>query len=190
MEPLKIHLQKNIDAKQRSQHAINFILWIVLASSFIAFSILTIIYTFLKTEAIQFGLIFKINTILIILSSLVIHQCLKYYQRDELKLGLIALVTTTLISLAFSIFQIIGWKDLNQQYKNLIGSQLYSKYMLFVGISGFHLLHLAIGLLLCLVLILDHFRFKLHAKSINKLRYVSYYWHFVGTVWVILFLLF
>lgn len=190
MEPLKIQLQKNIDAKQRSQYAVNFILWIILASSFIAFSILTIIYTFLKAEAIQFGFIFKINTILIIIGSLVIHQSLKYYQRDELKSGLISLIMTTVISLAFSIFQIIGWTELNQQYKKLIGSQLYSKYMLFVGISGFHLLHLVIGLILCFVLIADHFSFKLHAKSINRLRYVSYYWHFVGAVWVLLFILF
>ena len=101
---------------------------------------------------------------------------------DNLKIGL---GITTLLGLAFLVGQWYSWVT-------LVGMDVY-----FVGnpggsflyvITGLHALHLVSGVIFLIIMLISSFSYKVHSKRLVKLEMCLTYWHFLGGLWVYLFM--
>lgn len=139
--------------------------------------------------------IFHANTILILMSSYSMHQTRKAMLDNDHAAYRSGLWVTCGLGLAFTLFQIFGWRDLLANRitltNNIAGAYLYV-------ISGLHLLHLLVG-----VALLAFFLYRSYANDEVqsllfdtdpfvqlRVRMLTLYWHFVDGLWIYLYLFF
>jgi cytochrome c oxidase subunit III len=142
-------------------------------------------------------LLFHANTIIILVSSYSISQARKAMDNEDMKGYLTALLVTTGLSLAFTFFQVTAWMELHAAgialKNNVAGAYLYV-------ISGLHLIHLLVG-----VLLLGWFAINALDKSNDPVKLLLFeadpfskmkvgllctYWHFVDALWIYIYLFF
>jgi len=96
------------------------------------------------------------------------------------------LLLTTLIGLAFLVMQAIEWShfigDGARLTGNPWGAGAFSSY--FFMMTGFHGLHVLIGVVILLVTYLHTTPVRMDA---DKVEVAGLYWHFVDLVWVLVF---
>ncbi len=129
--------------------------------------------------------IFLLSTIVIMVSSYTIEIARRNLESAS-KFKMYTFLTLFL-AIAFSVMQFIGWRQLTANNTlftgNPSGSFLYM-------ISGMHLFHYVFGILFLLILMRNYNNstyadnFKLNFALLTK------FWHFIGIVWVVLFILF
>jgi len=186
MNKLRYLIEKRLAEKQKINKARNNLLWLFLLSSFIFFTFLSILYTQIKAKNFQLTPIFYLSTFMVLVNSISIHVSYVYYKKDELEKGLLYLYFTLAICFMFLCLQLVGWSQLFVRYYEVLKSNL----MLFIIISGFHFAHIVGGWLFLIYLVFAHHRYKIHAKSINGIKNATFYFHTLGIVWLILFILF
>jgi cytochrome c oxidase subunit 3 len=133
----------------------------------------------------ELPIMFMLNTGVVVLSSVFMQWAYIAAKKDELnqtKLGLgLAIVLGTL----FCIMQYWGWSQMvyNSIYfgfANPSGSFVYV-------ITGLHMAHVIIGILYLVIIFIQTFRFKVHKKAIRGIAMCNTYWHFVGILWIYLY---
>jgi cytochrome c oxidase subunit III len=151
-----------------------------LSSAYIVRSGVTYDWYPITVPRVMFG-----STALLILGSVAIEIA-----RRKLKQGLAAsyskyLLLTGLLGLGFLVSQLIAWRQLAAQGM-YISSHPHSSF--FYVLTGAHGVHIAGGLLALGFL---GFRSKrlLDAKRQAAADAVAIYWHFMGALWIYLFLL-
>lgn len=128
---------------------------------------------------------FLYSTIIIIVSSVTIHFAYKFVETKQ-KFIIYSLVTLVL-SLIFIGLQYKGWMDLQAKQVFLSGNP--SGSFIYV-ISWLHGLHY-IGGIVALILIILNFRKNIIAEGQKMaMNILMQYWHFIGLVWVLLYLFF
>jgi len=140
--------------------------------------------------------LFLISTAIIALSSVSLHWSYKALKNENLKQHKLGLGITLLLGLAFVITQYSGWQELMSYGVRLQGNP--SGSFLYI-ISGLHALHVIGGVVFLLI-----YFFKSMAKKdpVDKLleefdpnknlgyKLLNTYWHFVGALWLYLFVFF
>jgi len=92
---------------------------------------------------------------------------------------------TILLGLEFLIGTGVEWWGLIYDHGLTIGTNLFGTT--FYSLVGFHALHVFVGLtLLTLVLLFAVFG-GLRAEHAERTEILSWYWHFVDTVWIVVF---
>ncbi len=129
-------------------------------------------------------LIPAINTVILITSSLVIHQASDAIKKNNLKGVRQSFLITLLMGATFLGGQIWEYAHLSFGLKSgIFGSTFYV-------LTGFHGLHVFVGLLLMATVIFRSMKPKHYtAQSHFGIEATSLYWHFVDVVWIFLFLL-
>ncbi len=125
-------------------------------------------------------------TICLLSSSLTIHLAVRYLKNGKLGVFTLCWLLTVALGAAFLVGTAVEWRHLIYVegltiQTNLFGTTYYS-------LVGLHAFHVVMGLLgLCTVLLLTlHGSVKReHAEHVDVL---ALYWHFVDTVWVVVFL--
>ena len=64
---------------------------------------------------------------------------------------------------------------------NLFGTTYYS-------LVGLHALHVTVGLIMILIVMLLNLRGHMSKRHAERTELLSWYWHFVDAVWVVVFL--
>lgn len=124
-----------------------------------------------------------IATICLLSSSWTVHSAVVALRGDHrLRTGL-WLFATVLLGTVFLGFTAYEWYDLivNQHLTiktNLFGTTFYS-------LVGLHATHVIVGLILLSYAGLFGLRADGAARYHNRLEVISYYWHFVDAVWVV-----
>lgn len=172
-------------------HPLKFSLWLIIISIIMMFAAFTSAYIVRREEGnwLEFELpnILLINTIVIILSS-VTMQLAQNSARDnnmgklKLMLGL-----TFGFGIAFLIGQWYGWADLVQHNiyfggtgSNPSGSFLY----VLTGVHGFHLIT---GLVFVAIVLRSSLKYRVHSKKMLRIQLCTVYWHFLGGLWLYLY---
>lgn len=169
-----------------------------ISSAFLFLSVAYFITTF-GTEYHQFDLpiIFHANTVIIFVSSYAISQTRKAIMADDEKAYFNGLLVTFALAIAFTVFQVIGWKELSNSgislTNNIAATYIYV-------ISGLHLLHLLAGILALTYFLYRAFEirydgvkallFETDPFSKMKVQMLCLYWHFVDGLWIYLYLFF
>ncbi len=132
---------------------------------------------------------FFYSTFVILLSSITMHLMLTSLKNSLTKKYYLFGLLTLLLSITFCYLQYNGWNQLKEQ--NILLSGNPSGSYIYV-ISGFHALHYLFGILFLLLLLFRFYRkqkLKLDTSSMGLNMLVNY-WHFIGIVWVYIFLFF
>lgn len=194
-------MQKLLSRITRRREPMEFMLWLTLLGITLMFFFLIVIflrYRYALPELrFEVPRIFELSTFFILVSSLTLEQAHKAFQKEEFFAYRYLLGTTLVIALAFVVCQWIGWQHMYEANRALIqGTPLDA---LFYLITGLHLLHLLVGIVILLYYFIiallkakyiDAFIYAMNPPTQLFLRLFIIYWHFIGILWLVLFIIF
>lgn len=134
-------------------------------------------------EALSLGLVIG-TTICLLSSSATIHfaeRALRQGGETAFRLWWTATIVLGLVFLAGTAYE---WRDLIAKgltmRRNLFGTTYYT-------LVGFHGAHVTVGVLVMLIMLGLALRRQVTAAHSHGVELVSWYWHFVDGVWVVVF---
>ena len=201
---------------ERQLRAKRTLLWIGLISIVMLFAGLTSAYLVRQAEGkwLDFQLpgVFKLSTLAILLSSIPMQWSVASIKKGDRKMLILGLLLTAILGSAFVYFQYRGWSELFGQGIAFTGSIQYvhapgATYIpsgnetlaqsgdagnvagsfLYV-LTGLHIAHLLAGMLALMFVLVKALRNKYSAAEYNGVRMIAVYWHFLGGLWLYLFL--
>jgi cytochrome c oxidase subunit 3 len=179
----------NRNFKLKSVNAKKFALWLFIVSICMLFAGLTSAYIVKKSDGrwLQFDMpdMFLYSTLVLVLSSIAMHWTYLKAKDNSLKAVKIGITATAAIAVVFFYMQYLSWVELVAQDVFLVGNPSGSFVYIF---SGLHLAHLIGGLVFLLVIFLDTMNYKVHSKSMLAIEMCTTYWHFLGGLWIYLYL--
>jgi cytochrome c oxidase subunit III len=128
----------------------------------------------------------SVNTGVLALNSLALERALRSAPRGEKSQVVAGLVEGLLLGVAFVALQVVLWTSL---FKSGLALEDGSLAAVVYGLTGFHALHVLVGLLGLGLVLSAVLRGTLNAARNNRLRLWVMYWHFVGVVWLAMYLL-
>jgi cytochrome c oxidase subunit 3 len=128
---------------------------------------------------------FLYSTLIIIVSSVTIHFAYKFIESRQ-KFVIWSFITLVL-ALVFVGLQFKGWMDLQTKQVFLSGNPAGS--FIYV-ISWLHGLHYLGGIVALILIILNFRKKKIDESKKMGMNILMQYWHFIGLVWVLLYLFF
>jgi cytochrome c oxidase subunit III len=165
-----------------------FAMWLFIGSVVMLFASLTSAYIVRQAEGnwLYFELpsILTLSTVVILISSITMQWAYWSAKKDKLEMVKVLVTVTSLLGIVFLILQFEGWKALvgNQVYLvgNPSGSFLYI-------ITGLHGLHLVSAIVFLLIVLVATYRYRVHSKNLTQIEMCTTYWHFLGGLWLYLF---
>ncbi len=172
-----------------SMHPKKFALWLFLVTVVMIFAALTSAYIVRQAEGnwLEYELpeIFWVTSGIVILSSIAL-QFAYYAAKKDNFLGLrIGMVLTVLLGIGFLVGQWYSWVALVDREVFFVGNPAGS--FLYV-VTGLHAVHLMSGVIFLIIVLISTFRYKVHSQALNTLEMATTYWHFLGGLWLYLFL--
>lgn len=175
--------------KVRSMNPKKFGLWLFMLSVLMIFASLTSAYIVKKAEGdwlvITFPELFKLTSVLIILSSISMHFSYVASKKNNIKNIRIGLAITGLLALAFSVGQYLSWGELVDQGVFFVGNPAGS--FIYV-LTGLHVAHLFGGLIFLIIVLKQAFSYQVHSKNLLSIELCATYWHFLGGLWLYLYI--
>lgn len=169
---------------------IRFNLWLAIIGSTMFFAALTSAYIVKKADGnwnvFPIPEQFIYSTVIVILSSLTMHWAYFSAKKDELFQVKIALLTTLILGLAFGLNQYMGWKVLVGNNLHFAGDDVAVSF--FYTITAFHALHVFGGWIAVSRTLFKAYRLNVHKKSLLAISLCTTYWHFMGALWIYLYL--
>jgi cytochrome c oxidase subunit 3 len=200
---------------QNTARAKRALLWFGIVSIVMLFAGLTSAYIVRQGEGkwVEFAMpnLFLVSTVIIILSSVTMQWALISVKKNNLSAMRTALLLTTILGIAFVVFQYLAWKELVSQgiyfsgrIKDITTGYTYipaanetaadaadmgnvAASFLYV-ITGLHVAHLIGGILSLLFVNTKALLGKYSPTNFNGIRICAIYWHFLDGLWVYLFL--
>ena len=191
------------------------LMWFGIISITMLFAGLTSAYIVRQGEGkwVQFALpeLFKISTILIVLSSVTMQWAVRAIKRNNKKTLKVAISLTAALGIGFVLFQYLSWSQLVSQGIYLVGQvkDIHTQFQYIpagketateVGttgnvaasflyvITGLHVAHL-LGGMIAIFVVLSHALFGKYSETNYKgVSICAIYWHFLDGLWVYLYL--
>jgi len=174
--------------KPLSMHPKKFGMWLFLASVLMLFAALTSAYIVRQAEGdwVYFELpdVFYSTTILILLSSVTMQWAYFAAKKDELKTVRSMMISTSMLGVCFLLGQVFGWGEMAKQGIYLVGNPSGSFVIVLTLIHGLHLVSAIVFVLIILAAALNG---KIHSGNLAKMEMCATYWHFLGGLWLYLF---
>ena len=172
-----------------SMHPKKFALWLFLVTVVMIFAALTSAYIVRQAEGnwLEYELpeIFWVTSGIVVLSSIAMQFAYFAAKKDNF-LGLrIGMVATVLLGIGFLVGQWYSWVALVDREVFFVGNPAGSFLYVFTGL---HAVHLISGVIFLIIVLISTFRDKVHSKALNTLEMATTYWHFLGGLWLYLFL--
>jgi cytochrome c oxidase subunit 3 len=175
----------------RSMNPKKFALWLFMVSVIMLFGAWTSAYLVKRGDAgwssFELPMQFWLNTAVIMLSSATMIWAKYSARRDHLGNTKLALTITTGLGIVFLAGQWQAWKEMIAMNHYFAGSGSNTSSSFIYVLTGFHGLHIVSGLVFLLLVLIAAFRFKVHSRNMLKLEMCSTYWHFLGALWLYLF---
>ena len=169
-------------------------LWVSMISMVMFFAGLTSAYviSMRRDDWVTFELpdAFYISTILIILSSITITISQKLLKKDKRELSIVFLLITFLLGITFIWQQYAGFEDLRNAGLFFTGPTSTVSTSFIIGISIMHAVHVFAGIIVLLVVIYNHFKYRYKSDELLGLELGAIFWHFVDVLWIYLFFFF
>jgi heme/copper-type cytochrome/quinol oxidase subunit 3 len=120
----------------------------------------------------------------LLMSSLTVVLAITSLQRGDIRRNRIWLLTTALLGAIFvggQVYEFTVFYNEGLGYTtNLFGSSFYT-------LTGFHGVHVSMGILMLMTLLVLNSRGKLTSGDSETVEIVGLYWHFVDVVWILIF---
>jgi cytochrome c oxidase subunit 3 len=128
--------------------------------------------------------LFYITTAIIVVSSVTMQLAYFYVKKDNFSSAKTLMAVTSVLGVAFLVGQFLGWGQLVSNSIYLVGNPSGSFLYILTGLHGLHVVSSVIFLLIMLVAV---FRSKAHSGNMTKMEMCTTYWHFLGGLWLYLF---
>ena len=178
--------------KYKQDRAKKQMLWFGIISLCMTFAGLTSAYIVSNSRAdwvsefdFPTAFIFSLGTI--VLSSICFYLMKKAIINGQRSLATILLVATCLTGILFVWLQLKGFGQIVDQGFFPTGSESTIATSFIYAIVFVHLLHIAGGLIVLLVVFIKHMKYKCTKDNHLGLKLAGMYWHFVDVLWVYLF---
>lgn len=170
-------------------HPKKFAMWLFIVSVIMIFASLTSAYIVRQSEGnwVQFELPsgFYISSLFIVVSSVFMHLAYLAAKKDQFVRLQAMLLLTAATGVLFMVLQYRGWNELVSQEIFFVGNP--SGSFVYV-ISGLHAAHIISAVIFVLIVWLQAKRQLVHSKALNTMEMCLTYWHFLGGLWLYLFL--
>ncbi|QSE97106.1 cytochrome c oxidase subunit 3 [Fulvivirga lutea] len=174
--------------KPLSMHPKKFGMWLFMITVVMIFASLTSAYIVRQAEGNW--VVFELPTLLwitsgiILLSSATMHWTYLSAKSDELENVKLGIGITLALGVAFLLGQVYAWGDLVDNNVFFVGNP--SGSFLYV-LTGLHGLHLVSGIIFLIIVLISTFKYRVHSKNLAQIQMCATYWHFLGGLWIYLF---
>jgi len=173
----------------RTMHPQKFAMWLFMISVTMLFVAFTSAYLVKKGagnwEFIPMPSMFLYSSIIIALSSLSMHWAYISAKRDSLFQIRFATAVTGILAVGFVSTQIIAADELVERGVHLVGNPAGS----FIYILGLvHTAHLIGGMVFLTIVLVSAFKSQVHSKRLARIEICTTYWHFLGGLWLYLYI--
>ena len=127
-----------------------------------------------------------VSTLCLLSSSFVIHAAEKALDRAKPRSFCLLWGATIVLGIVFLVLTGIEWHDLITSKNLTIGRNLFGTT--YYTLVGFHGLHVSVGILAMLIVLGLAIAGQITKSHGTGVRLVSWYWHFVDVVWIVVFL--
>lgn len=126
----------------------------------------------------------SVSSFVLLMSSLTMVLALAGIQRGDHHRARTWLLTTGLLGASFVAGQVY---EFTVFYKEGLGYTTNIQSSAFYTLTGFHGVHVTIGILMLISLYVMSLRGKLPTERAETVEIVGLYWHFVDVVWILIF---
>ena len=177
--------------KPLAMHPKKFAMWLFMASVMMLFASLTSAYIVREAEGnwLYFELpeLFYYTTFIIVISSVTMQWAYFAAKKDAIYQVKLLVSITSVLGLAFLLGQFLAWGELVRNSVYFVGNP--SGSFLYV-LTGLHGLHIVSAVIFLLIVLNSAIRLKIHSKNMAQMEMCTTYWHFLGGLWVYLFIFF
>jgi len=128
----------------------------------------------------------SVSAFVLLMSSLTMVLALAAVQQGNIRNTRVWLAATALLGSIFVGGQFFEFTDFHREGLGLTTNMFGST---FFTLTGFHGLHVTIGIIMLLTLLIVSLRGGVTQKDALNVEIVGLYWHFVDIVWIIIFTL-
>jgi cytochrome c oxidase subunit 3 len=174
-----------------------FNIWLLIVASSMLFTAFISAYIVHRADALvkavwthfELPVFFSWSAITAVVSSVTIFLAWRSAKKDEIGQNKLFLGTTLALGVLFCTLQYMGWQSLIAQGLTFVNSRPQDVSASYVWvITGIHVIHVLGGIILLAVALTKSFQFRVHKKSMTLMSVTHTYWHFVGLLWIYLFL--
>jgi cytochrome c oxidase subunit 3 len=169
-------------------------LWVSMISMVMFFAGLTSAYviSMKREDWVAFDLpeAFHTSTFLILASSVSLILSQRFLKQNKRQLSLILLITAFFLGIGFVWQQYIGFNQLKSVGLFFTGPESTVSTSFIIGITFMHVIHVIAGIIVLLVVIYNHFKYKYKSDDMLGLELGAIFWHFVDLLWIYLFFFF
>ena len=130
------------------------------------------------------------STIIIVISSLTFIIANYLAKKDNPTQVKLFIGLTLILGLVFIYFQFLGYKQLMAENVFLTGAGSNASGSFLYIISFLHLLHLVGGIIALSIVFFNALKEQYNSKNLLGLQVCSTYWHFMGGMWLYLYIFF
>jgi cytochrome c oxidase subunit 3/cytochrome o ubiquinol oxidase subunit 3 len=167
-------------------------MWVYLGSDCLLFGSLISTYLLLRHRSVEgpgpedvFDIPFtSVSSFVLLMSSLTMALAVASIARGDVRRNRVWLATTAMLGAIFIGGQVYEFTTFYREglgyTTNIFGSAFYT-------LTGFHGLHVTVGIVMLMSLLVTSLRGKLGPDRAETVEVIGLYWHFVDIVWVIIF---
>lgn len=167
-----------------------FALWLFIVTVAMLFGAFTSAYIVKRADTgwaeLQLPGLFTINSVIIVLSSVFLIFASVAAKKDRLEQMKILMAVTALLGVGFLVGQLLAYGQMIDMKQHLTGSNVSHSFLWII--TGIHGLHVVGGVIFLVITLVAAIKNEVHSRSLNLIEMCSTYWHFLGVLWLYLFL--
>ncbi len=173
-------------------HPHKFVMWVAIGGIVMMFAGLTSAYIVKKNQSswLQFDLPmeFYYSTAVIVLSSISMFLSARAIKAGKMSQYKTMISVTAVLGIVFILLQYLGFKDLQAKNIAIVGPRSNSAASFLFVITFLHMMHVLGGVIALVVFWVKAMRDRVTNSSLMSVEVLGTYWHFVGVLWIYLFL--
>lgn len=138
--------------------------------------------------SVQLPSAFAISTAVILLSSVAYHIGLTAVKKENYGVAKVSILATLILGLLFVATQFVGWQGLHANGVIPVGKESTQEGSYLYLLTFLHVLHLLGGLVSLIIVLVKTFKKRYTSTNSLGMQVSITYWHFLGGLWVYLYL--
>lgn len=167
-----------------------FALWLFIVTVAMLFGAFTSAYIVKRADTgwaeITLPWHFTMNSWIIVLSSISLVFASRAAKQDKLELTKVLVSLTALLGLTFLAGQFLAFGELVNMNQHFTGGNVSHSFI--YVITGVHAVHVIGGVVFLLITLVAAMKYQVHRKRMDLIEMCSTYWHFLGVLWLYLFM--
>ena len=179
--------------KEKRDRAKKMMLWFGIISLIMSFAGLTSAVIIRSKEedwidGFELPSAFALSCLAVVLSSLTFYFAKRMMKSDKRAITSVLLVATFLLGIFFIVNQFKGFQQIIDAGYYFTGPSSSVTTSFIYVIAMLHIAHVVVGLISITIVLVKNFMGKYSSKNMLGIELSENFWHFVGALWIFLFL--